>query len=47
MKRRNILSASAAGAAAAILSPIDAEIDGNDEDPIRLMRYYRALFLAY
>lgn len=25
----------------------NAEIDGNDEDPIRLMRYYRALFLAY
>jgi len=24
----------------------NAEIDGNDEDPIRLMRYYRALFLA-
>lgn len=25
----------------------NAEIDGNDEDPIRLMKYYRALFLAY
>lgn len=24
----------------------NAEIDGNKEDPIRLMRYYRALFLA-
>ena len=24
----------------------NAEISGNQEDPIRLMRYYRALFLA-
>lgn len=24
----------------------NAEIDGNDEDPLRLMRYYRALFLS-